>query len=141
LNLPITTTFIYGQMGILVYDGSKRLCLRRREPLIRITATNAWKSEFTYELAKCPPHPQRIYLANSAGSDQRSSLTYDGTCVIQERDAVNAPAVTYTRGNDLSRRAGKWQAASAVFWLERDVRTDSTAFFHADRLWQRYHAR
>ncbi len=27
---------------------------------------------------------------------------YDGTTVVQERDGSNVPAVTYTRGNDLS---------------------------------------
>jgi len=134
LNLPITTTFIYDQNGNLVYDGSKGFAYDDENQLIRITATNAWKSEFTYDGKMRRRIRKEFTWQNSAWVlTNEVRYTYDGNLVIQERDAVNAPAVTYTRGNDLS---GALENAGGIGGIlaRTDVRTDSTAFFHADRL-------
>jgi RHS repeat-associated protein len=58
---------------------------------------------------------------------------YDGNLVIQERDALNAPVVTYTRGKDLS---GSLEGAGGIGGLlaRTDERAKSAAFYHSDRL-------
>jgi RHS repeat-associated protein len=49
---------------------------------------------------------------------------YDGMLVVQERDALNQPRTTYTRGRDLS---GSLQGAGGIGGLL--ARTDNTALF------------
>ena len=49
MNLPVTTSFVYDQNGNMVFDGSKAYAYDDENELIRITSTNAWKSEFSYD--------------------------------------------------------------------------------------------
>src|SRR5258706_13825434 len=58
---------------------------------------------------------------------------YDGNLVMQERDSINAPTVTYTRGKDLS---GSVEGAGGIGGLlaRTDERAGATAMYHAYRL-------
>jgi len=112
----------------LVYDGSKGFAYDDENQLIRITATKAWKSEFTYD-GKMPRRIRKEFTwQNSAWVLTNEVPTLTMKPGHQERDAGQRfPPLPYTRGT-IKRRAGM-QAASAVFWLERMLRTDSTASF------------
>jgi hypothetical protein len=57
----------------------------------------------------------------------------DANLVIQERDELNAPVVTYARGNDLS---GSFEGAGGIGGLlaRTDERASTSAYYHANRL-------
>lgn len=101
--LPETATYEYDLNGNLLSDGRRGFEYDDENQLIKVTVTNAWKSEFSYD-GKMRRRIRKEY--GWSGSDW--SLTnevryvYDGNLVIQERDNLNLGTVTYTRGKDLS---------------------------------------
>ncbi len=103
LYLPASPNFFYDSNGNLTYDGHKALEYDDENQLTRITATNLWKSEFAYD-GKLRRRIRREYTwQNSAWVlTNEVRYVYDGNLVIQERNTWNTPAVTYTRGSDLS---------------------------------------
>src|SRR6266481_3746895 len=48
-NIPATNTFTYDLNGNLTYDGNRAFEYDDENQLIRVTVTNTWKSEFTYD--------------------------------------------------------------------------------------------
>ena len=112
VNLPATNTFTYDLNGNLLSDGTRALDYDDENQLIRITVTNAWKSEFAYD-GKMRRRIRREYTWNSGSwlLNAEVHYIYDGNLVIQERDANNLPQVAYTRGRDLS---GSLQGAGGI---------------------------
>jgi RHS repeat-associated protein len=138
VNLPATVTCVYDLNGNLTSDGTRGFDYDDENQLIRITLTNSWKTEFAYD-GKLRRR-QRIECTWSGSAWLTNTVTkyvYDGNLAIQERDNNGLPAVTYTRGNDLS---GTVQGAGGIGGLL--ARTDAGllavgspsahAFYHAD---------
>ena len=81
----------------------------------------------------------KVRLTNMVDGVGTTVYVYDGNLVVQERDANNLPAVTYTRGKDLS---GSLEGAGRIGGLL--ARTDNLAvlgvpsatsphaYYHAD---------
>jgi YD repeat-containing protein len=101
--LPSTASFQYDLNGNLIFDGLRGMAYDDENQLIRVTVTNSWKSEFTYD-GKMRRRIRREYeWRNSAWAlAEEVRYVYDGNLVIQERDRFNVAKVTYTRGKDLS---------------------------------------
>src|SRR5438552_3379288 len=75
--------------------------------LIRVTVTNGWKSEFTYDGRMRRRIRKEFVWQNSTWvATTEVRYVYDGMLVIQERDANNIPTISYTRGRDLSGSVG-----------------------------------
>jgi RHS repeat-associated protein len=111
--------------------------------LIRVTITNATKSEFRYDgKMRRRERIESVWAGNARITNLLVRYVYDGNLVVQERHYVPQPfgeilqkVVSYTRGNDLS---GTFQGAGGIGGLL--ARTDhstfnlepSTSFYHAD---------
>src|SRR6266699_2387651 len=94
-NLPATNNF--------TYDGNRAFDYDDENQLTRVTVTNNWKSEFTYD-GKMRRRIRKEFTWQNGGWALSNEVyyVYDGNLVIQERDANNVPTVSYTRGRDLS---------------------------------------
>jgi RHS repeat-associated protein len=133
-NLLATNNFTYDPNGNLTYDGNRAFDYDDENQLFRVTVTNSWKSEFTYD-GKFRRRIRKEFLWQNGGWAVSNELhyLYDGNLVIQERDGNNIPIVSYTRGRDLS--AGLQGAGGIGGFL---ARTDNStiipqhAFYHAD---------
>ena len=113
-NLPATNSYVYDLNGNLTSDGTRGFDYDDENELIRVTVTNKWKSEFTYD----GKFRQRI---RKEFTWQSSTWIYDGNVVIQLRDANNLPTLTLTR------TANRLLARSDMTTL-----TPSHAYFHTD---------
>ncbi len=49
VNLPATNNYVYDGNGNLLSDGTRGFAYDDENQLIRVTVTNAWKTEFTYD--------------------------------------------------------------------------------------------
>src|SRR5437016_1539129 len=102
MTKPLTDTFpvsfVYDSNGNLTSDGSRGFDYDDENQLIRVTVTNSWKSEFTYD-GKFRRRIRKEYSwINSAWvPTSEVRYIYDGNVVIQERDANNMPTLTLTR--------------------------------------------
>jgi RHS repeat-associated protein len=121
--------------GLPVHDDENQL--------IRVTITNATKSEFRYDgKMRRRERIESVWAGNAWVTNLLVRYVYDGNLVVQERHYVPQPfgeilqtVVSYTRGNDLS---GTLQGAGGIGGLR--ARTDhstfnlqpSTAYYHAD---------
>jgi RHS repeat-associated protein len=135
--LQATNVYAYDLNGNLLYDGRRAFDYDDENQLIRVTVTNGWKSEFTYD-GKLRRRIVKEFTWNGSWVQTNEvHYIYDGNLVVQERDANNLPQVTYTRGNDLSRML---QGAGGIGGLL--ARTDNSkllvgdtfasALYHAD---------
>jgi RHS repeat-associated protein len=141
VNLPASTTYQYDANGNLTSDGQRVFDYDDENQLIRVTVANAWMTEFTYDgLGRLRIHRDKSW-SSAIGDWQIANevrYVYDGNLVLQERNANNLPAVTYTRGADLS---GVFQGAGGIGGLlartsnPQLVTGDSAsahAYYHAD---------
>jgi YD repeat-containing protein len=134
LNLPITTGFDYDLNGNMVFDGNQAYDYDDENQLIRVTVTNTWKSEFTYDgKMRRRIRKEFSWQTSTWVLTNEVHYVYDGNLILEERDSLNAPVVTYTRGKDLS---GNFEGAGGIGGLlaRTDGRNTTTAFYHADRL-------
>ncbi|MDB6122328.1 MAG: repeat protein [Pedosphaera sp.] len=132
MNLPVSSSYLYDLNGNLLSDGSRAFDYDDENQLIRVTVTNAWKSEFSYDGRMRRRIRKEFTWQGSAWAlTNELHYVYDGNLVIQERNASNLPVVTYTRGNDLSRSL---QGAGGIGGLlaRSDSSSQQTAFYHAD---------
>ena len=112
--LPVTVNCTYDLNGNITSDGLKGFEYDDANQLTRITQTNAWKSEFSYDgLGRRRIQRDYSYLPASSSYLLTNEVryVYDGMAVLQERDGNNAELVTYTRGLDLS---GSMQGAGGI---------------------------
>jgi YD repeat-containing protein len=132
--LPATASFVYDSNGNLTSDGRRAFDYDDENQLIRITVTNSWKAEFTYD-GKMRRRVRKEYSWVNSAWAQTSEVryVYDGMLVIQERDGNNVPTVSYTRGSDPS---GSLEGAGGIGGLLAMSRhsslTSSHSFYHAD---------
>ncbi len=133
-NLPTTVTYTYDGNGNLTYDGNRAFDYDDENQLIRVTVTNNWKSEFTYD-GKMRRRIRKEFSWQNSGWALSNEVyyVYDGNLVIQERDANNVPTVSYTRGRDLSaslERAGG--IGGLLGRTDHSTITPQNAFYHTD---------
>ncbi len=134
--LPTNQVFQYDANGNLTSDGRRGYDYDDENQLIRITETNSWKSEFTYD-GKLRLRVRKEYTWNgsSYAVATETRYVYDGMLVVQERDGNNTPTITYARGRDLS---GAMEGAGGIGGLlamtdhTETAATVATAYYHAD---------
>ena len=103
LNLAATVAYIYDLNGNLTSDGTRGFVYDDENQLIRVTVTNSWSSEFTYDGRMRRRIRKEFAWQNSNWALlSETQYIYDDMLVIQERYVNNLPTVTYTRGRDLS---------------------------------------
>jgi RHS repeat-associated protein len=130
--------------GNMLSDGHRAFDYDDENELVRITVTNAWKSEFNYDGKLRRRIRKEFTWTGSWTQTNEVRYVYDGNLVFQERWlnpqlSTNSyqQLVTYTRGRDLS---GSLEGAGGIGGLlARSVSglwtQDSglgTAFYHAD---------
>jgi RHS repeat-associated protein len=122
--LPATASFTFDSNGNLTYDGHKALEYDDENQLTRITATNQWKSEFSYD-GKMRRRIRKEYIWQSSTwlLSNEVRYVYDNHLIVQERDVFNFATVTYTRGPDLS---GSLEGAGGISGLL--ARTDNAVY-------------
>ena len=140
VNLSTSNNYTCDLNGNLLSDGTRGFDYDDENELIRVTLTNVWKSEFTYD-GMMRRRILKEFIWNGASWIQTNEVhfIYDGNLVAQERASNNLPLVTYTRGNDLS---GTLQGAGGIGGLlARTVNssilvpqlsTSGHAYYHAD---------
>ena len=120
--LPASIVFSYDSRGNLVNDGKRYLSYDDENQLTSVTVSNAWRSEFSYDgLLRRKVRKEYAWLGSTWTKTNEIEYVYDKLLAIQERDANNLPAVTYTRGNDLR---GGLQTAGGIGGLL--ARTDAS---------------
>jgi RHS repeat-associated protein len=136
--LPASGSFVYDGNGNLLTDGRRHFSYDDENQLITVVVTNSTRSDFTYD-GKMRRRVRQEYqwTAGSWNLIAEIRYVYDGKLVIQERNAMNLPQVTYTRGRDLS---GSLEGAGGIGGLL--ARTDNSllaigdanahAYYHAD---------
>jgi RHS repeat-associated protein len=132
--LPSSPIYVYDANGNLTCDGHKALEYDDENQLIRLTSTNAWKSEFVYD-GQFRRRIRREHTWQNSAWVQTNEVryVYDGNLEIQWRDNFNLPTLTLTRGIDLS---GSLQGAGGIggfLAFSRDSTLDPQhAYYHAD---------
>ncbi len=132
--MPLSASFQYDLNGNLLSDGRRGFDYDAENQLTRVTVTNAWRTEFTYD-GRLRRRVRREFTWNGSGFVQTAEVRYiyDDMRVIQERDGNNVPLVAYTRGLDLS---GTLEGAGGIGGLL--ARHDLTqgapvpAYYHVD---------
>ena len=131
VNVSVSANaFVYDLNGNLLNDGQRYFTYDDENELTSVTVSNAWQSVYVYD-GKLRRRIDREYTWNS-GAWQLAAETYyvyDGNVVLQERWGGNIPAVTYTRGNDLS---GSLQGAGGIGGLLARTDFNGSAYYHAD---------
>ena len=135
--LPVTVNCTYDLNGNITSDGLKGFEYDDANQLTRITVTNAWKSEFSYDgLGRRRITKDYTWTGSAWSKTNEVRYVYDGMAVLQERDGNNAELVTYTRGLDLS---GSMQGAGGIGGLLARTEHSATAsllasssYYHSD---------
>jgi RHS repeat-associated protein len=129
-KLPVTVSPVYDLNGNLVSDGLKGFEYDDANQLVRVTVTNQWKSEFSYDgLGRRRISKDYTWGGASWTVTNEVRYVWDGMAVLQERDGANAVQVTYTRGLDLS---GTMQGAGGIGGLLARTDSGGTAYYHSD---------
>src|SRR6266480_970156 len=122
VNLPSTVSYIYDLNGNLTSDGTRGLDYDDENQLVRVTVTNSWKTEFTYDgKFRRRIRKEFAWLNSDWVPTNEVHYIYDGNVVIQERNANNLPTLTLTR------TSSRLLARSDMTGV-----TPSHAYFHAD---------
>jgi len=138
VHLPASVAFGYDLNGNLRTNGARVLEYDDENQLTRVTEPGQWKSEFVYD-GRMRRRVSKEFKWQTSAWVQTAEVRYlyDGNLVIQERNGLNLPQATYTRGIDLS---GSLQGAGGIGGLL--ARTDNQlmvmgdlaahAYYHAD---------
>jgi len=134
--LPATVSFSYDANGNLLTDGRRFFDYDDENQLVRVTLTNATKSEFTYD-GKMRRRIRKEFTWQSGlwCFQSETRYVYDGNLVVEERDEYNLPTLVYTRGADLSGSmdgAGGIGGLLALSDLQSPLLNPSHYFYHAD---------
>jgi len=104
LNLPASVSYTYDDNGNLVSDGQMTFEYDGENQLV----AGSWRSEFRYDgKLRRRVRAEKVWQNSQWVRASETRYVYDPASaglVIQERDGNNLPAVTYTRGLDLSAR-------------------------------------
>jgi RHS repeat-associated protein len=134
VNLPTAVIFSYDLNGNLLSDGTRAFDYDDENQLIRITVTNAWKSEFTYDgRMRCRVERNFAWTGSAWQQTNEVRFVYDGNVIIQHRDGNNLPTLTLTRGLDLG---GSLQSAGGIGGIlamsESSAVNPQHSYFHSD---------
>ena len=132
VNLPASPIYQYDANGNLTNDSNRVFEYDDENQLIAVWKTNAWRSEFSYDgKMRRKARKEFSWQGGSWVETNEVHYVYDGNLVIQERNANNIGAVTYTRGNDLS---GSWEGVGGVGGLlaRTDHHSLQSAYYHSD---------
>jgi RHS repeat-associated protein len=130
-SLSTSNNYAYDSNGNLLYDGNRAFVYDDENQLTRVTVTNKWKSEFSYDGFMRQRIRKEFTWSGSWVQTNEMRYLYDGRVVLQERDANNLAMVSYTRGIDLS---GSRQGAGGIGGLlaRTDHGSQLTAYYHSD---------
>ena len=119
--LPSSPAFTHDANGNLISDGKRGFEYDDENQLVRVTVTNTWKSEFTYD-GKMRQRVRKEYRWGGGWIlTNEVRYVYDGNVVIQERDGSNLPVVTYTRaGAGLLARSDQTASPAVHAYYHRD---------------------
>jgi RHS repeat-associated protein len=135
--LTNNTSFQYDGNGNLTSDGLRSFSYDGENQLIQVMMTNQWLSQFSYD-GKMRRRIRQEYTWQSGAWVQTNEVyyVYDGNVVIQERSANNLPAITYTRGKDLS---GSLEGAGGIGGLlsmtlntQPGPSSSNSMYYHSD---------
>ena len=134
VNLPSTVSFQYDGNGNLTNDGRRAFGYDYENQLTDVTVSGEWRSEFQYDaFGRRRVCREYTWRGSQWGLTNELRYIYDGMVVVEERDGLNVPRVSYTRGNDLS---GSFEGAGGIGGLL--ARTDYlsakpvTSYYHSD---------
>lgn len=100
--LPSPASYTNDLNGNLLFDGLKAYDYDDENQLVRITVTNTWKTELTYDgLMRRRIRRESVWQNGVWVQTNEVHYVYDGPVVVQERDLNNVPVTTYSR-------AGAW---------------------------------
>jgi RHS repeat-associated protein len=130
VSLPATVTFTYDTNGNLLGDGLRSFEYDSDNELTAVQVASTWRTEFTYD----PRFRRRVQLDRAWQGGQwvttnETRCVYDGELPLQERAGNNQPAVTYTRGVDLSLSL---DGAGGIGGLLARTDSSGSLFYHAD---------
>jgi len=101
--LPVSVSFRYDSNGNMRTNGTRVFEYNDENQLISTWVSGVSSNYFVYD-GKMRRRIERNYQWTAGtwvlGSERR--FIYDGNLVLQERDGLNLPTVTLTRGSDLS---------------------------------------
>ena len=132
--LPASINFQYDLNGNLLFDGSRAFSYDDENQLISVVVTNVFRTEFTFH-GKMRRRIRREYAWQLGDWRLTNEVryVYDGNLVIQERDGLNLPRLSYTRGIDLS---GTIEGAGGIGGLLAFSQLSTTSpqryYYHAD---------
>lgn len=128
VNLSATASFIYDLNGNLRTNGTRIFDYDDENQLTRITESNLWKSEFTYDGAnRRRTETNYVWQGGVWVATNVVRFVYDGGVIVQHRGANNLPTLTLTRGLDLSLSL---QGVGGLLAMTENSGTHS--YYHAD---------
>ena len=133
-NLPANVSYQHDANGNMTSDGKRGLAYDDENQLIAVTVTNHWKSEFVYD-GKMRRRVRKEYTWENSAWVKREEVRYiyAGNLVFQERNDLNIPIVTYTRGRELNGDLGKIGGIGGLLARTDHANIGMThAFYHAD---------
>jgi RHS repeat-associated protein len=120
----------YDANGNLVGDGQYGYGYDCADELTRVTATNQWQEQYAYDgFGRRRVKQTYSWAGGTWLLASETHYVYDGVNVIQERNLMNGPTVTYTRGLDLS---GTMEGAGGIGGLLARTDNSGTAYYHSD---------
>jgi RHS repeat-associated protein len=125
-TLLATNTYLCDLNGNTRTNGNQFLDYDDENELIRVTVTNSWKDEFTYD-GKFRRRIEKDFTWSGGAWTQTNEIhfIYDGNVVIEERNTNNAPLVTYTRaGGSLLARSDHSLPPSLYYSVHSYYHTD-----------------
>src|SRR6266446_928269 len=131
--LPATASFQYDLNGNIKYDGQRAFDYDAENQLIRVTITNAFKSEWVYD-GRFRRRIQREYQwqGNQWVKTNETRFVCDGNLVIQERDSNNVAKVSYTRGADFRGSREVAGGIGGLVALTQNAATNTHYYYHSD---------
>jgi RHS repeat-associated protein len=100
---PASVSYTYDDNGNLLSDGQMTFEYDGENQLVAVQLESSWRSEFRYDgKLRRRVRVEKVWQNSQWATASETRYVYDGMLVIQERDANNLPAVSYTRGRDLS---------------------------------------
>jgi RHS repeat-associated protein len=130
VSLPATVAFIYDPNGNLTNDGLRSFEYDGDNQLTAVQVTGSWRAEFGYDpFFRLLYQTEKTWQGGQWVQTNQVGYVYDGNVVVQERNADNLAAVSYTRGLDLS---GSLQGAGGIGGLLARTDANGSAFYHTD---------
>lgn len=128
-QLPTPVTFLYDANGNLTNDGLRSLTFDDENQLVEVAIAGQAKADFFYDgLGRRRIARDYVWTGTWTPTNEVHYI-YDGSLVIQERDANNNVLVTYDRGLDMS---GSLQGAIGVGGLLARTDIKGTIYYHSD---------